>query len=252
MVTSTSAGPIAAGTEQDKRAERRFFASYTIVIALIIVAGFAPSFFLRGLMPPYVPLRPLPPELIAHGLLAATFTLFFPLQAWLIASGKRAVHVKLGNWGFALGAAMLPASYMVAAFTYNRVLPADPNFAAIVAGVALSALPTLIVLLALGWRRRFDAQTHKRLMVVIICVLADPAIARLPLWGAPPLGFVVGQLAMLALLIPLWVWDFARRGRPHWATVLGTLLYVFELTWRLPVITTPQWRAFVAGLPGFG
>ena len=61
MVTSASAGPVAAGAEQDKRAERRFFTSYTIVIALIIVAGFAPSFFLRGLMPPYVPLKPLPP-----------------------------------------------------------------------------------------------------------------------------------------------------------------------------------------------
>jgi hypothetical protein len=70
------------------RAERRFFSGYTLAILLAIVIGFAPSFFLRGLVEPFLPLKPLRPAVLVHAVLTTAWVLLFPLQAWLIAAGS--------------------------------------------------------------------------------------------------------------------------------------------------------------------
>jgi hypothetical protein len=253
MSTSAAATLSAPGLDKSKRAERRFFSAYTLSIALVIFTGFAPSFFLRGIVPPYAPLDVIGPALIVHGVLAAGYVFLFPLQAALISAGRRQLHMALGNWGFALGALMIPAGYAIGALQYRKYLSSDPATAAILAGIALSAMPSLLILTVAAWRKRFDGQAHKRLMVAIACVLADPAIARLPLWSEPPfIGFVQASIAMLLMLAPLWAWDLATRRKLHWATALGTGVYFFELASRLVYVPTAGWTRVVELLPGYG
>lgn len=88
------------------RAEPRFYSSYTLAILLAIVVGFAPSFFLRGLVEPFAPSKPLRPAVLVHGLVTTAWVLMLPLQARLIGAGRRAMHQQLGKVGFALGAVM--------------------------------------------------------------------------------------------------------------------------------------------------
>ncbi len=236
--------------------EHRFFTTYLVALILVIFLGFAPTFYLRGIMPPYAPLRPLRPEVIAHGVLAAAFLLAFPLQAWLIATNRRALHILVGNWAFALGVAMLPLGYVIALTNYHSLAGAPlppPLVPATISSAPLLDVVALATLLWIGWQRRHEAQVHKRLMVMMACGLSDPGISRLPLGlGDGIAGVLLSSALVFATTLPLWGWDLATRRRLHWATVLGSALLGGKLVLRLLIGTTPGWIAFVAMLPGFG
>ena len=234
------------------RAERRFYTGYTLAILLAIVIGFAPSFFLRGLVEPFAPLKPLRPAVLVHGVVATALILLFPLQAWWISAGRRGLHQQLGRLGFALGAAATVTAYVVAMGLY-REPAAPPLTPALNVVLPLTDAATLCVLLPLAWARRMDAQAHKRLMLVIACLLCGAAIFRLPIWDRSGIaGFVVIHLALFATLLPLWLWDLRTRGRLHRATVLGSGILAIDMFGRLLIAQTAAWAAFVRLLPGFG
>ena len=233
-------------------AERRFYSGYALAILLAIVIGFAPSFFLRGLVEPFAPLKPLRPAVLVHGLVTTAWVLLFPLQAWLIAGGRRALHMQLGKLGFALGAAIAVTAYVVAMGLYRE--PAAPPFTpAVTVVLPLTDVAVLCVLLPLAWAWRMDAQAHKRLMVVIGCLLCGAAIFRLPFWNRTDLaGIFVIHLALFATLAPLWLWDWRTRGKLHRATAIGTAVLAVDMFGRLLFAQTAAWAAFVRILPGFG
>jgi len=238
-------------------AERRFFTSYAVALAVIAFVGFAPSFFLRGAIPLPRALPPLTLLHTVHGVTATLFILLFPLQAWLIASGKRERHIAVGKWGFALGALLPVLVYVLAAQEYHAPGPVAPvgREGAVVAPVSL--IVALVSVLVLAWRNRFKAQAHKRLMIVAGCVLVAPAIARLPfplVFGPPSVLFflVVVQGFMLSTLIPLWIWDLRALGRIHRMTLLGSGVFILVIVGRTFLAPTPAWAAIVHVLPGFG
>jgi hypothetical protein len=223
-----------------------------VAILLAIVIGFAPSFFLRGLVEPFGPLKPLRPAVLVHGLVMTAWILLFPLQAWLISAGRRALHLQLGKLGFALGAATTVTAYVVATGLYREPV-APPLTPALNVVLPLTDIATLCVLLPLAWARRMDGQTHKRLMLVIACLLCGAAIFRLPVWDRSGLaGFFVIHLALFATLLPLWWWDWRTRGRLHRATVIGSGILAVDMFGRLLIAQTAAWAAFVRLLPGFG
>src|SRR3954466_5263426 len=76
-----------------------FFPAMSALLLVIVFVGFAPTYYLRP-----AAARPLPIYLHLHG---AALTLWFSLllvQTGLIASGRRALHRRLGLGGAALGA----------------------------------------------------------------------------------------------------------------------------------------------------
>jgi hypothetical protein len=234
------------------RGERRFFTSYMLVILGAILFGFAPTFFLRGVVEPFGPLKPLRPALLAHGFVTTAWILLFPLQAWLIAAGKRALHVRLGKIGFALGLATAASAYVVAVGLYQEPV-APPLTPAINVLLPITDVAALLVLLPLAWATRIDAQTHKRLMVIIACLLSGAALFRLPVWSRGDVaGFVVIHLFLFATVLPLWLWDWRTCGRLHRATVIGSAILAIDMFGRLLIAQTAAWAAFVRMLPGFG
>jgi len=248
---SSTAAALPASARVGNREERVFFSIYALALALVIFPGFAPSFYLRGVVPPYHRLNPLRPEVILHAILAGTFILLYPLQTWLIATGRRTWHIRLGKWGFALGLLMVPVGYWVAASFYRVLAKLPPNFGIKPALVMAAPLPDIVVfaiLLAVAWRKRFDIQTHKRLMILIACGLADPAISRFPFWSAELLPSAV----TFSTVVPLWAWDLARNRALHWATLFGSGLLLAKLSGRLLFAATEGWASLVAALPGFG
>lgn len=240
-------------TEQTgKQAEHRFYTTYLTILLLAVLIGFAPSFFLRGLVPPYGALRPLRAIVVVHGLLATLWLVLFPIQAWLISRGKRALHMRLGKIGFLIATAMIVTTYFLAVHLYHE--PPPPNFSpAVNVVLPLTDFLTLAILLPIAWRKRFDRQAHKRIMVIIACLLAGAAIFRLPFGDRSSVGgiFVV-HLALYATLFPLWLWDVTTLRKLHRATVTGSAIVAVDLFGRFLVAFTPAWAAFVAALPGFG
>lgn len=252
MATTAPAAPPAAGPGSNKRAERRFFSTYMIVLAVAVLIGFAPSFFLRGLVEPYAPLRPLRPIVIVHGLITATWLLLFPVQARLIAANRWALHRRLGNYGFVLGAGMMVTAYLLAVHLYHEPAP-PPITPAMNVVLPLCDFLTLCVLMPLAWRWRKDGPKHKRIMTAIACLLAGAAIFRLPFGDRTTLaGLVYIHIALFATLLPLWAWDLRTLGKLHSATAIASAVVFVDMFVRLPLAPTPAWSGFVAMLPGFG
>ncbi len=252
MASTAPAAPPAAGPDSRKRAERRFYSGYMIAIALFVFTAFAPSFYLRGIAPAFGAERELRPDMIVHAIVATAFVLCLPLQAGLIAGGRVQLHAKVGRIAVWIGAALVPLSYVASAITYRNFPTDAPVRPATISAFALFAAASFGLLLWWAWRRRADPQAHKRLIVTASLLLLGPAFSRFDIFPLPPLGLILGELTMLAMFAPLWVWDLVTRGRPHWATVAGTGVFLAQAIIRLSVMMTDPWAAFVAALPGFG
>jgi hypothetical protein len=226
-----------------KRAERLFFGVYPAAILAAIFVGFGPSFYLRGIVEPYWPMRPLSALVVVHAIVMTGWVLLFPLQAALVASGRQALHQRVGTWGFVLAAVMVPLAYSVAAQLSHEARTAFKT---------VFDLFLLAAMLAVAWRWRRNGQAHKRMMVAILCLLAMNAIERMPFWDdVIVLGAKVARLWALPLLMPLWVWDLASNRRLHRATLAGSAFLAVATIVRLRAPPDWLWSQFVVYLPGF-
>ena len=231
-------------------AERRFFSFMAILMIALMVAGFAPSFYLRGYVFTPRPVPELTPAILLHG---ATFTLWmliFWAQTALVAAGRRDLHMKLGAAGLALAVLMVPMMYWVAVYQVARAN--QPPFTTPLGwtAVPLAAIPAYSILIWQGWKRRRDAQAHKRLMLGAALLFMAPAVGRLPLHPPTLAGHAFGQALAWLCFAPLLWWDMRTLGRLHWATKLGVGLAL--AAWVVPVVllATGSWDAVAARLPG--
>lgn len=248
MSTQTAQGKRAMHGLRAWTPERTFYAAMAAAFVLLVFVGYAPSYYLRGLVPLH---RPVPaPSLMVH-LHAAVFSLWiglFAVQAALVAAHRRDLHRRLGLWAMALAVAMVVVGMLVAIQGVARQSgpPGIPPLQWL--AVPVFDMVFFTVLVAAACVLRADPQAHKRLMLVTMIGLMAPAVARIPFPRGMPVSPVT--LATGALLFPLLAWDLRTRGSLHRATVLGTLALV---AWRvLPaaVWKTPAWLAFAGWLAG--
>ncbi len=233
-----------------RNAERRFYTSMAIAMIVVVLIGFAPSFYFRGLIHYPRPNPDLSPFVIFHGLVFSLWMLLFLAQTQLIAGGRRAMHMTLGGAGMVFAAALAPVMYLTAVGQVARAnQPPDATPLGWTA-IPLFPIPLFILLVWLGWRYRRDAQAHKRLMLGAALLMMDPAIGRFPLAPPTPLGHAALQLLTWAMFIPLLLWDRKTLGRLHWATKLGAFGFALVMTVRLIAVYSPAWAAFAAHLPG--
>jgi len=246
---------VAASAPDRKASERKFYSRMALFLVFIVLLGFGPSFYLRGVVPSYPRPNPtLPPSVILHG---SVFTIWMALivaQTQLIGARKHNVHMQLGKLGVLFAILMIPVMYLTAVWQVARANQppfTDPMSWTI---VPLSVIVPFAILVWNGWKHRRDVQFHKRMMLsAAILVVMGPSIGRLPI-GPPILAvFTVQLLLGLALFIPLFVWDRKTIGHTHRATSLGfsmaavTVAVPLAVFWlRLP------WAKVAALLPGVG
>jgi len=229
---------------------RRFFSSMATVMIVAALIGFAPSFYLRGLVHYPRPNPTLNALVILHGVMLSLWLLIFWVQTLLIATGRRDLHLRLGIGGMSMAAAMIPVMYLTAVGGVARA--SAPPFATALGwtAVPLAALLAYIPLIALGWHHRRDADAHKRLMLSAGLLLIAPAFGRFPI--APPVlaGHAFTQILALCLFIPLMIYDRRNLGRLHWATKLGFALAAASILLGIAGVATPAWAVIAAYLPG--
>eukprot|EP01035_Chromulina_nebulosa_P037003 gene37003-49929_t len=85
-------------------AERRFYSSMALFMIVVVVIGFAPSFYLRGIVHSPRPNPSLPPAVMFHGLMFSLWMIIFWAQAALVAAGQRTTHMRLGVAGMIFAA----------------------------------------------------------------------------------------------------------------------------------------------------
>jgi hypothetical protein len=246
---------IVASPADRKASERKFYTRYAIGLVIVVLLGFGPSFYLRGIVPSYPRPNPtLPPAVIFHGLVFTAWMALVIMQTQLIAARKHQVHMTLGKLGMLFAILMIPVMYFTAVGQVARANQppfTDPLTWTI---VPLAVIVPFAVLVWQGWTHRRNAQWHKRyLLSAAILVVMGPAIGRLPI--APPtlLGFTIQTLLGFVLFVPLVLWDRKTVGYVHQATRFGIsaaalwfvcLSSVFWLN--LP------WASIAAHLPGVG
>jgi hypothetical protein len=245
---------VAASPAERRSAERKFYSRMALFLVALVFLGFAPSFYLRGIVPSYPRPNPtLPPSVLLHGGLFTLWMLVFVAQTQLVSAGRLEVHMKLGKAAMFLALAIIPMMYLAAVWQVARANQPpfiDPlNWTA----VPLAAIPAYLLMVWTGWRRRKQAQWHKRAMLcAAILVVMGPAVGRLPI--APPtlVGFTTQILVGLLLFVPLVVWDRRTIGHTHPATKLGFSVAVISAFVPIALMATSTWAPIAARLPGVG
>lgn len=203
----------------------RFFARLAMIVAAVIVFGFAQNAALGRVDIPRVPLA-----IHAHALVMLAWLGLFAMQGRLAAQGPIALHRRLGWAGLVL-ACLIPVVSIHAGNTslaYHRVPPFfSPGFF-----LALTYVQSLgfagQVVAGIALRRRTD--WHRRLIAGGTIVLLNPALGRvvpMPLLGGELGGWVilVFQLGVVAVIARH---DRATTGQVHPATLTigGILLLI--------------------------
>jgi hypothetical protein len=222
-------------------AERVFYTGMACVSLLVIFIGFAPSYFLRGLIDAGHPLLPMSPLVHVHGLVFSLWVLLFITQTGLIATRRTAQHRRLGIFGVLLAIAMIVIGTVTGLQGVVRA-SGPPTIPPLVwLAVPLFDIVVFATLVCGAILARRVAQTHKRLMLIAMIGLLGPAVGRMP-WPHA----LYGGVAFYAFffLIPLMVWDFKSLGRLHFVTVLGTVFLVGMQMLRLAVWHTEAWLRF--------
>lgn len=235
--------------------ERRFYSRMAIALVVVMFLGFAPSFYLRDIVPSYPRPNPsLPPTVIAHGIVFTLWMFLIVAQTQLISARKHAVHMKLGVATILLGILLIPIMYLTAVWQVSRANQppfTDPLTWTI---VPLAVIVPFAILLWNGWSHRRNAQWHKRMMLsAAILIIAGPGIGRLPIVPPTRLGFTIILLLGLVLFVPLALWDRRSQGRVHPATWLGFAMGA--ITSVVPIIvfwTGVDWASIARKLPGVG
>ena len=244
---------VAAPPAERQSAERKFYSRMALFLAALVFLGFAPSFYLRDIVPSYPRPNPtLPPAVLLHGGVFTLWMLAIIAQTQLVAAGRRDLHMKLGAATIVLAVALIPIMYLTATWAVARATQppfTDPLTWTI---VPLAGIIPFSILVWQGWAHRRNPQWHKRAMLsAAIMVVAGPSIGRLPI--APPtlIGFSLQFLLCLALFIPLFVWDRRTLGRTHPATWLGFAMLAISIFIPLTVFWTgADWASVAARLPG--
>lgn len=238
--------PIDAVSVPRARGERPLYTSAAIVAALVVLAGFAPSYYLKSVFgaPDLNTLKHV------HGVvMTAWFVLFF-VQARLVATGRTAMHRQVGLIGvfvamivIAIGTTLGIASAKAGVTPVPGLSPLVFLVMPIGEMVAFAALFGA----AIALRKRSDY--HKRLMLLASVAMLTPAFARLAQLaglGAPPVFFALTDLVILGCI----AYDTLKNRRLHPAFLAGFIFVVVVQFGRLAFSQTTAWMQFAQWLVG--
>jgi len=222
-----------------------FFCGMAGVALIVVLVGFAHTYFLAGLFR-----APLPNLLVhIHG---AGFTLWIILlitQVSLVTAGRVDLHRRIGLLGFVLAIAMTVLGTLTASDSLARHLvhPGTDTaeevraFYAVPVGDMLM-FPTFVYL---GYRNRFQPTVHKRLMWFATLALLDAGFDRWPVFDPYPLA-VVNLICYTPLFLLLIGYDWWSTGKVQRVTIWATVFMVIAQQIRHPLGHTAAWQSFAA------
>lgn len=222
--------------------EHWFFGAMSVLIALVVLIGFARTYFLAG----YFNAKPLAAPIVhVHAAVFTAWILLLLTQTSLAASGNLAIHRRLGLIGMGLAPLVFVLGVLVAREMLGRLSDVSGIDASRIYAVALSEIAgfALPVLFALRLRRWPDY--HKRLILIGTVAMMTAGFGRWPvkLLLHQPLPAMICTFALLGLVI---AYDLLSLGKLHRATMLGSAWVIFVELLSLPLSHTVAWHAFAA------
>jgi len=224
--------------------DRRLYILAAIVTPLIVLAGFARTYYLK----PFFGTPDLPGRIVhLHGIVMTAWVLLFITQISLVATRRTRVHQRLGIAGGVLAALVVIVGVLTALFAAARgASPGPPALAFLIVPLGDMLIFSVLIGLALYFRR--NLQVHKRLMLLAAINLLTPAIARIPLSfitnGGPLAFFGLTDLVLLVFL----AYDTFKHRRLHPVFLWGSIFVIALQPLRLLLAGTSVWMNFAAAL----
>ena len=224
--------------------DRPLYLLAAIVVPLIVLAGFARTYYLKGLFST----PPIPSRFVHfHGIVMTAWVALFIVQVSLVAKRRTKTHQRLGVLGAVLAALVVVVGTLTALYAAARgQTPGPPALQFLVVPLGDMVVFGILVGAALYYRRRLDV--HKRLMLLAAVNMLAPAIARIPLSfianGGPLAFFGLTDLCLVAFI----AFDTIRHRRLHPAFLWGALFIIVMQPLRILLAGTDAWLHFAAAL----
>ena len=240
-----------------------FMAAWFIVIVLI---GFIPDSLNKiaavqaGERPPF------PLVLHMHAVLMGSFLLLLLAQTWLMATGRRELHMRLGVLGAILAIALVVVGFVLIPTMYHQtwnLLQSAPPEAREKLQTALlrsdngklqqlriGLLFPLFFVIALR-ARRTEPGLHKRMMILATAMPLPAGIDRI-VWlpKTLPVSPLSSELYMLVAVLPMFLWDVYRNRRVHNAYWIWLAINVPIAVGVHGLWDRPWWHAVVPRMMG--
>ena len=246
MATETIQFPSAAQRTQpvNRTHERIFFGGMAILLCVVVIIGFAPTYFMAGMIH-----APLPsPILHYHGAAFTLWMVLFLIQSALISAKRVAWHRSFGTIAFCLPPVMIVLGLIAALNALGRgvmIGPLDPSTSL---AIPLLGIFSFTILILAAWRARRRPDAHKRLVLLATIELVEAAFGRFP-WariGLSPAAGAVTGLGILVLLVV--VYDLVSLHRLHRSTMWAApFTFVFG-AFAVPIGMTGPWHSFAGFL----
>jgi len=238
-----------------RKTRPRSFLGIAVTAAVVVFVGFGRTYYLKSFFG--IPQFPLLFHL--HGALFTAWMLVLILQTYLVASGRTALHRRIGLIARLLVAPMLVTGCMVSIAAArgqgpitSAVMRGELNFRA--ASLDFPPLQAMIVPLTtmlllglfagagLAFRRR--PGMHKRFMALATIAMLPAAIGRGmgALLGVAKPGLFFGAVALF--IIAMGLHDRRSLGRVHPVTVWGGLALMLSFPGRMAFGKTDLWLRF--------
>jgi hypothetical protein len=227
-----------------------------VAVALSVFAGFAPTYYLKGLYGT----RALSPFLHFHGMLFTSWILLFVTQTTLVAAKRTDLHRRLGIVGALLAVAMLVVGTAVAVAAAKLPPVSDDQrgqFPAPLEELAtpLGGLAIFAVLVAVGFYYRRNRDSHKRLMMLATIGTAGAALDRLLFptgvlaFSGLPLNTFTSMGLTAVFLLACFLYDLRTRGHVHPAFLWGGIsVLAWTYATRELIASTATWLSFAGWL----
>jgi len=228
-----------------------------VTAAATTFLGFGRTYYLKSIFPtPSFPLL-----FHIHGALFTAWLLVLVGQACLVASGRIALHRRVGSVGgflvvpmlvtgslaaIAAGRGEAPISSAVVRGELTMASPGLPPLEAMVIPLTTMVFFCAFAGAGLVYRRR--PETHKRFMVLATIAMLPPAIGRatITLFDSANPALFFGGTGLF--ILTLGIHDRHRRGRVHPVTLWGGLALMLSFPGRLALGKTELWLNVAAWL----
>ncbi|MDW3648974.1 MAG: hypothetical protein R8P61_18030 [Bacteroidia bacterium] len=218
--------------------DRYFFILHSLLLLLVLL-GFAPSFYLR----PLSNQAALPFHLLIHGISCTSWFILCLLQVYLIQSHRTLSHKKLGTSASILAPAIFLSGLWVMYHRIQNFYVKNGNdlsgrldyreFESMLIWGDIFVLISFLLLVYLGYRFRQKIHHHKRYMLfasIMIVPQAFVRIGKLPFLqlGDDPgaSGSIYAVLGPVLILLSLIFYDRKTLGKVHPVTKLSWGWYI--------------------------
>jgi hypothetical protein len=218
------------------RSDDIFFPAMSLLILVIVVTGFARSYFLPGMF-----LAKLPNALVhVHGALFTSWIVLLVLQNALVAVRKLRWHIALGVFGVILPPLLVVFGVLAMMDSVRRMGTSLPP-GLLMAG-DLEEVLLFAALTAWGMVARRKPASHKRLMILGTLAMIGPAVNR---WPWPETMILPGTIAVcVALPLLLVIYDLCTLRKVHRSTAISYVLIVLMILSIVPVSQMGFWQPF--------